>query len=157
MARSISAVNHSNASDGVGAGGFSLWNSMPLLTFGLALYALVDALARHAPQPWYLTELLSIRQMSGDLWHINASDLFLALSIALLFVELVRATRTSGSSILNHALSALVFVGALVLFVTQEGYGNSTFFLFTALTLVDFMAGFIITTVAARRDVTISH
>jgi hypothetical protein len=46
----------------------------------------------------------------------------------------------------------VVFVSALLLFITKRGYGNSTFFIYTAMTFLDFMAGFIITTVTARRD-----
>jgi hypothetical protein len=38
------------------------------------------------------------------------------------------------------------------MFITVRGYGNSIFFLFMAMTFLDFMAGFIITSVASRRD-----
>jgi hypothetical protein len=40
-----------------------------------------------------------------------------------------------------------------MLFLTRPGYGNSTFFIFMSMTLLDFMAGFIITAVTARRDI----
>ena len=39
------------------------------------------------------------------------------------------------------------------MFITVQGYGNSTFFLYTAMTFTDFMAGFIITTATTRRDI----
>jgi hypothetical protein len=47
----------------------------------------------------------------------------------------------------------VVFIAALLLFLLVKGYGNSTFFIFMSMTLLDFMAGFIITTVTSRRDI----
>jgi lysylphosphatidylglycerol synthetase-like protein (DUF2156 family) len=78
---------------------------------------------------------------------------FLLMSMVLLFVEVIRSTRSDGKSITNHALSVLVFVAALMLFISRPGYGNSAFCIFMSMTLLDFMAGFIITAVAARRDI----
>jgi hypothetical protein len=55
---------------------------------------------------------------------------------------------------MNHALSVLVFIGAILMFITVKGYGNSIFFLFTAMTFLDFMAGFIITSASRGREIT---
>jgi len=55
------------------------------------------------------------------------------------------------ASLLNHALSVLVFVVALLLFIAVKSYGNSIFFLFMAIALLDFMAGLVIASVASRR------
>jgi hypothetical protein len=135
----------------------SFAQSFPLLAIALALFALLNVATDATRGAWLTRELLRVHQMSGDVWHISWGDAFLGLSLSLLFVEIVRSTNTTTSSILNHALSALVFMSALWLFVTQPGYGNSPFCLFTGMTLVDFVAGFIVTTVAARRDVVIQH
>ena len=135
--------------------GSTFRQSFPLLALAMGLFALLNLVTDEARGAWYTRELLRVHHMSGDLWHIHGGDLFLGFSLALLFVEIVRATSTTAPSILNHAFSALVFVSALILFVTRPGYGNSPFCLFTGMTLVDFIAGFIVTTVAARRDVVI--
>ena len=146
-----------------GAGGSSLFSgarqrtmsgSFPLLAISLLLFMLLNLISNPS-NPWHAKEALAIHQMSGDLWRVHGGDLFLAFSMALLFVEIIRATRTSGESILNHALSVIVFVAAVLLFFTRPGYGNSTFFLYTSMTLLDFVAGFIITTMSARRDTVI--
>jgi hypothetical protein len=137
------------------ARGSTFSQSFPLLAIPMGLFALCNVATDGARGVWYTRELLRIQQMSGDTWHISAGDAFLALSLTLLFAEIVRSTSTSAPSILNHAFSALVFVSALILFVTRPGFGNSPFCLFTGMTLVDFVAGFIVTTVAARRDVII--
>lgn len=125
--------------------------SFPLLALSLGIYAFAALTAGAA---WHKANWFTIQMMSGDAWQISAGDAFLGFSMLLLFVELVRATHSGGDSIVNHALSAVVFIVALLLFFTRRGFGNSTFFLFMSMTLLDFMAGFIITAVAARRDAT---
>ena len=125
--------------------------SFPLLLLSLAIFAFFDLGADGA---WYRSHWFTVHLISGDNWVISGGDAFLGWSMILLFVELVRATHSGGASIVNHALSAVVFIIALLLFCTRPGFGNSAFFLFTAMTLLDFMAGFIITAVTARRDTT---
>lgn len=123
--------------------------SFPLLALSLGIFAFVDLTAGGT---WFKSNWFTIQLMSGDAWQITGGDAFLGFSMILLFVELVRATHSGGDSIINHALSAVVFIVALLLFCTRPGFGNSTFFLFMSMTLLDFMAGFIITAVSARRD-----
>lgn len=124
----------------------------PLLAVSLALFTLFSFATGGGAQPWHEAEALTVQLMSGDLWHITGGHLFILFSMLMLFIEILRATRSGGASIVNHAFSVVVFISALLLFITKRGYGNSTFFIFTAMTFLDFMAGFIITTVAARRD-----
>jgi hypothetical protein len=125
----------------------------PLLALSLAIYALLNLTTGSGRAPWHESETFSIRMLSGDVWQISGGHLFIAFSMLLLFIELLRATKSGGSSILNHAFSVVVFIAALLLFLLVRGYGNSTFFIFMSMTLLDFMAGFIITTVSSRRDV----
>lgn len=128
--------------------------SFPLL--GLSLMFYVGLLyATDVTSPWYAAEALSLVLASGDEWHISGGDMFLMSALALLAVELVRSTRSDQRSLLNHSLDVLVFIAALTLFISQPGYGNSTFFGLLAMTLIDFVAGFLITTAAARRDVSV--
>jgi hypothetical protein len=132
--------------------------SFPLLTLSLIAYAMLN-LTGTDPNgvSWHETEATRVQLMSGDAWQISFGHLFLACSLWLLFIELLRATRSDSSSLLNHALSVLVFVAALLLFLLVRGYGNSTFFMFTSMTLLDFMAGFIITTMASRRALAVGR
>lgn len=128
--------------------------SFPLLAVSLIIYAALDFTVTPDATPWYDVESVTLHLMSGDQWKISGGHLFIGLSLALLFIELLRATRNSGASIMNHALSVLVFIASILMFITVKGYGNSMFFLFTAMTFLDFMAGFIITTATTRRDIT---
>jgi hypothetical protein len=125
----------------------------PLLTLSLALFVALNLTTGDAVRPWYQAAAFSIHLISTDTWNVSAGDLFLVFSIFLLFVAVLRATRSGRAAVTNHALAVIVFVGALILFISQPGYGNSIFFLFTLMTLFDFLAGFIISVVAARRDI----
>jgi hypothetical protein len=93
---------------------------------------------------------------SGDIWRVSWGTLFLTGSIGLLFVEIVRATKAGTASITNHLLSFLLFVVALLLFILAPGFGNSTYFVFLAMTFLDPMAGLVVTTVTARRDLAVT-
>jgi hypothetical protein len=126
--------------------------TFPLLAVGLILFVLLNLFVSDPGAPWYEVRCFDIPLISRDVWSISAGDAFIMLSLALLFVEILRSTRSGTASVMNHALSVLVFIVALLMFITVRGYGNSVFFVFTAMTLLDFMAGFIITTVSARRD-----
>ena len=132
----------------------AMYQMIPLLAISLIVYAVL-ALTGAAGELWYESIILELQMVSGETWSVSAGDLFLLVSMGLLFVELLRATKTGSASIMNHALSVVVFVLALLLFIIVKGFGNSVFFLFMSMTFLDFMAGFIVTTVTARRDLSV--
>ncbi len=129
----------------------------PLLTVSLIIYTALTLTGVVGPggTPWHDLVLANLPMYSGDVWRVTWGTLFLVGSTGLLFVELVRATRVGAASITNHLLSFLVFVVALLLFILAPGFGNSTYFLFLAMTFLDPMAGLVVTTVTARRDLAI--
>jgi hypothetical protein len=127
--------------------------SFPLLALSLVSYALLNRPHGRGSRPWYETRACNIELMSNDVWAVSYGEIFLLFSMLLLAVELVRATRNDVKSIANHGFSAVVFVAAMILFLAQPGYGNSTFCIYTSMTLLDFTAGFIITAVTARRGI----
>jgi hypothetical protein len=129
----------------------------PLLALSLAFFSVVGWTSPEGRRPWYEVDVLQIRLMSGDNWHVSGGHLFLVFSMVLLFIEIVRATSSGFGALINHALSMLVFVFALIMFLTSPGYGNSIFFIYVSMTALDVMAGIIITVVASRRDVTLQH
>ncbi len=96
-----------------------------------------------------------IHMFSGDLWKVTWGDLFLMLALVMLFIETVKATRTTSREIVNHALSMLTFVGALVEFLMLKGFGTSVFFFITAMSLFDVVAGYTISIIAAKRDLSV--
>jgi len=133
---------------------YSTLNVIPLLVFPLALYNLVVLTGLYsAPVGVSMTQpLFTVGMFSGDSWGVSFGDVFMGLSLMLLFVEIVKATRTDAMSIINHGLSMLLCVVCIIQFVTMSGFSNSVFFLLTMMTVLDVVAGFTITIVAAKRD-----
>ncbi len=128
-----------------------MFTMFPLLAISLVLYSVL----KFTMPGWELDTMFDLKMVSGDIWNITYGHAFIIASMGLLFVELLRATKTGTDSLLNHALSVVVFIVALLLFIIVPGYGNSIFFIYLSMTFLDFMAGFIVTTVTARRDLSV--
>ncbi len=96
--------------------------------------------------------LFSIPMASGAAWNIGSGDLILFLSLILLFVELLKSTSSRKVAIVNHALSMILFVACLVEFLLIRGFATSIFFLISSMVMLDVLAGFIVTIIAARKD-----
>lgn len=132
--------------------------SFPLLAISLIVYAVVTlaVMVGGGGEHWTTLELAQLPLASKTIWTVRAGDLFLVASMGLLFVEVVRATQTSKAAITNNIFSVLLFVACLMCFIFAPGFGNSVFFIFMCMTLLDTMAGMIVTTVTARRDLSIT-
>ena len=74
------------------------------------------------------------------------------LALVLLYIEIFKATRTGNASIIDHALSLLVFVIALVEFLIWPAFAHPSFLVLLVMTLIDVIAGFTVTISSARRD-----
>jgi len=96
--------------------------------------------------------MFSIPMASGAQWNIGSGDLILFLSLILLFFELIKSTSSQKVAIVNHALSMILFIVVLVEFLLIRGFATSTFFLIVIMVLLDVLAGFIVTIIAARKD-----
>jgi hypothetical protein len=89
---------------------------------------------------------------SGGVWQITLGDMLLTVALIVLFFEVVKATRTGGNSVVDHALSMIVFIACLILFLVWQPAATSLFFLITVISLIDVIAGFSVTIRSARRD-----
>jgi hypothetical protein len=123
--------------------------SIPLLAFIVAAYTL---LALVAPG-WLEATQFSLPLLSGRLLPFQGGDLLLVIGLALLCVEIYRATSSSTVAIINHVLSLVVFIIALIELIVMPRMANMTFFLIVLMTLSDVIAGFTVTISTARRDV----
>jgi hypothetical protein len=94
---------------------------------------------------------------SGAVWTMRGGEVLVALGLVALYVEMLKATRTGTSSVIEHSLSVLVFVLFLVEFIIVPGAGTATFLLMTLMALLDVIAGFSISIFAARRDFAIDR
>lgn len=96
--------------------------------------------------------VFSQSMISGASWTLTLSDVLIVLALVLLFIEILKSTRTGAGSIVDHLLSTLLFIGCLVEFLVIQAAATSTFFLITVITLIDVMAGYSVTIRSARRD-----
>lgn len=129
--------------------------ALPLLLIPVALYNIVvlTGLADSAAGADGLREVLfTIPMASGAGWSVGVGDLILFLALVLLFFELLKSTSSRKIAIVNHALSMILFVICLVEFLLLPGFATSTFFLILTMVLLDVLAGFIVTIIAARKD-----
>lgn len=99
------------------------------------------------------TELFSLPMISGAQWSLTWGDLLLSITLIVLFIEILKATYTSTASLVDHGLSMLVFVAALIEFIIVPQAATSVFFLMLIAYLIDVIAGFTIGIRVARRDI----
>jgi hypothetical protein len=126
--------------------------AIPLLVLAFLLYnAIVLTLGEGA----LTSQIFQIRLLSGGVWQFTWGDFILLVTLVLLFIEIVKSTFTTTSTLIDHALSMIVFiaVGAEFLIVPQAA--TSIFFLILIATLIDVIGGYTIGIRVARRDLNI--
>jgi hypothetical protein len=135
--------------------------TFPLMLFAVLLYN-VAAFGGFffAGVPEGMANLLNanhpMKMFSGDVWNFTLGDLLLLFALVMLFVETVKATRTTRTEVMNHAFSVLVFIAALVEFLVLHNFATSVFFFIVLMCLFDVIAGYTISIVAAKRDLGIA-
>ena len=100
----------------------------------------------------------SVPMISGEItWVMTKGDALVLLSIAVLFMEILKSTSTGTATIMNHAFSMIVFIVCLMLFLLHANFATSAFFILTVMALLDVLAGVVVTIVSARRDFGVSE
>jgi len=110
----------------------------PLLLIPLAIYNIIAFLM---PDVRFGEPLFKLALMSGTEWPVTLSDVLIALGILLLLIEVIKGARPGAKYFTDHLLSLIVFGAAAAEFVLWPKFGTSTYFLLTALALVDFLSG----------------
>jgi len=128
--------------------------SFPLFLVSFAIYNMVAFLT---PGISWTDKVASFHLVSGQDWTVTPEEILLAFSVILLGVEIVKATRMGIRGILDHVLSMILFIVMLVEFLLVARAGTSTFFILMVISLVDVLAGFIITARTAQRDIQIDR
>lgn len=125
---------------------------LPLMIVPFILYNAGLAGFFGGADPWD-SSLFTLTMISGGIWSMTVKDLMIVVALILLFVEVLKSTRTSNASVLDHLLSLTVFVLFLVEFLLVRGAATSLFFVLMFIALVDVLAGFTVSLRAASRDV----
>jgi hypothetical protein len=123
----------------------------PLLLIPLAIYNIIVFLM---PEVSFTDPLVKVTLMSGAEWAVSLSDVLLTLGILLLLAEVIKGARPGAKYLTDHLLSLIVFGAAAAEFVLWPKFGTSTYFLMTALSLVDFLSGLALRT--RRRAVAVA-
>jgi hypothetical protein len=124
----------------------------PLLLIPFAAYNIV-AFILGLPDTTWTTQAAAVPMTSGEIWKLTWEDILLAGSIILLWIEIIKSTHLGVRAIIDHVLAMLVFIAMLVEFLLVKAAGTSTFFLLLIISLVDVLAGFIISIRSAGRQV----
>jgi hypothetical protein len=126
----------------------------PLLIIPFAIYNMIAFLT---PGVNWTDTFTTVNLTSGAAWSVTAEDMVVGLAILLLPLEIWKATRIGVRSVVDHVLSMALFVVMLIEFLLVRQAGTSTFFLLMMISLVDVIAGFIVTLRTAQRDLTIER
>ena len=126
----------------------------PLLVITFAIYNMIAFLT---PSLTWTANIATIHLISGQDWTVTPEDILLAFAIVLLGIEVVKATRMGIRGLMDHILSMVLFIVMLVEFLLVARAGTSTFFILMVISLVDVLAGFIITARTAQRDIQIDR
>ena len=122
--------------------------SFPILAIVIAAYLVLAA----GGGMMLDADAFSTTLASGAAFTLRGGDFFVIAGLAALFLEMLKAARTTRATVVDHVLSTATFIVALACFLVVEGAGTPTFFLLMLMTLIDVAAGFLISASAARRS-----
>jgi len=135
----------------------SVFKFIPLFVYLLIAYLIVFAVQGENATTVLSSVIVSINLFSGAVFNLTWNGVLLNLGIIFLFIEIIKSTRTTNASIIDHMLSALVFIGFLVVFIVMKGAASEAFFVIMMMSLVDVIAGFSITITSARKDFSVDR
>lgn len=98
------------------------------------------------------SDFLSVPMSSGVNWAITPGHALISLALICLFFELIKSTGTGRAAVMNHAFSLILFIVCLIQFLLMPAFATSVFFIVGTMTLLDVLAGFMVTIASARRD-----
>ena len=98
-------------------------------------------------------QALSFAMPSGATLTFTTANALVGIGLILLYLEILKSTRTSAVSIIDHVLSMALFVVALLEMILVPEMSTGSFALVVLLTLIDVIAGFTVTISTARRDI----
>jgi hypothetical protein len=129
--------------------------AIPLMIVPFILYNAIIVGVAGAGVPMLDETVTSLAMMSGALWTMSVGDLLIVIALVMLFFEVLKATRTGSSSVVDHMLSVFLFVAFLVEFLLVENAATHVFFILMVIAFIDVIAGFAVSIRSAGRDVSI--
>jgi hypothetical protein len=124
----------------------------PLLLIPFAIYNIIAFLM---PSVAWTSVVSTVHMMSGTDWTMTTGDVLVAVAILLLCGEVMKSSRISRRTIIDHALSLVLFLGMLIEFILVKQAATATFFLLLVVGFIDVLGGFAVTLRSAQRDLTV--
>jgi hypothetical protein len=124
----------------------------PLLLIPFAIYNIVAFLM---PGVSWTGAVTTVHMVSGADWTMSAGDMLVTVGILMLFGEVMKSTRIGIRTVVDHALSLVLFLGMLVEFLLVKQAATATFFLLLAISFINVLGGFAVTLRSAQRDLTV--
>jgi hypothetical protein len=124
----------------------------PLLLIPFAIYNIIAFLM---PGVSWTGVISTVHMVSGADWTMSTGDMLIALAIVLLCGEVIKSTRVGIRTVVDHALSLILFLGMLVEFLLVMQAATATFFLLLVVSFIDVLGGFAVTLRSAQRDLTV--
>ena len=124
----------------------------PLLLIPFAIYNIIAFLM---PGLSWTGVLTTAHMVSGGDWSMSAGDMLITLAILLLFGEMMKSTRIGMRTVVDHALSLVLFLAFMVEFLLVKQAASSTFFLLLVISFVDVLGGFAVSLRSAQRGLTV--
>ena len=124
----------------------------PLLLIPFAIYNIVAFLM---PGLDWTHTLTTVHMVSGGEWTMSTGEMLIALAVLLLTGEVLKSTRIGIRTVVDHALSLVLFLVMLVEFLLVQRAASGTFFLLLVIGFVDVLGGFAVTLRSAQRDLTV--
>ena len=124
----------------------------PLLLVPFAIYNIIAFLM---PGVSWTGPLTNVHMMSGGDWIMTAGDMLIVLAIVLLFGEIMKSTRIGVRTVVDHALSLVLFLVMLIEFILVKQAASATFFLLMVISFIDVLGGFAVTLRTAQRDLSV--
>ena len=125
---------------------------IPLLLIPFAIYNIIAFLM---PGVSWTGALTTVHMVSGGDWSMSVGDILITLAILLLFGEMMKSTRIGIRTVVDHALSLVLFLGIMVEFLLVQQAATATFFLLLVISFIDVIGGFAVTLRSAQRDLTV--
>ena len=126
----------------------------PLLILPFAIYNMIAFLL---PGIGWTQDWVRIHMMSGADWTLTPGELLVGGSIVILFFEMLKATRLSTRTIIDHGLSTVIFIGMVVEFLLVKQAATATFFLLLVISFVDAIGGYTVTMRASQRNILVDQ
>lgn len=131
-----------------------LLRTIPLFFVMLVVYNLMVLMQPETEtQPSIMEKTVGTITLKSEAeWTPTYGDIVIMFGLFILYIEILKSTKSTAATVVDHTLSTFVFIAYLIEFLMAKPVAQSTFAILGCMSLVDVLAGFSISIASARRD-----